>query len=259
MVPILMYHGLHDSPRSAGRFDPVYSVSPATFARQLDWLGGNGYAGVGLEQAFGGDDAAGNTNNPTRKVVISFDDGDVSNIEVALPMLQERGMRAEFFITTGFIDQPGMLSTGDVRALADAGMGIGSHGCSHAFLEDLDEPRLLAELQDSRKRLQSITGRPVSALALPGGRGGDREQRLALELGYRHLLGSVPGINRRPRPGDWLERIAVTRGLDLVDFSTRVRWHGMRPRMLQVRHQALGVTKRVLGNAGYERLRERLL
>lgn len=254
MVPVLMYHGLHDSPRSAGRFDPVYSVAPAAFARQLDWLAANGYTAVRLEQAF--DDAG--PGSPGRRVVISFDDGDVSNIEVALPMLRERGMHAEFFITTGFIDQPGMLSAADVRALAEAGMGIGSHGTTHAFLEDLDEPRLLAELQDSRQRLESITARPVSALALPGGRGGDRERRLALALGYRHLLGSVPGINRK-REGGWLERIAVTRDLDLTGFSRRVAWRGMRPRLLQVRHQALGVTKRVLGNAGYERLRERLL
>ncbi|MGH8075196.1 MAG: polysaccharide deacetylase family protein [Lysobacter sp.] len=254
MVPILMYHGLHDSPHSAGRFDSVYSVTPAAFARQLDWLRANGYAAVGLEQAL--DDAA--QGSPACEVVISFDDGDVSNIEVALPMLRERGMHAEFFITTDFIDQPGMLSAADVRTLAEAGMGIGSHGTSHAFLEDLDEPQLLAELQDSRQRLQSITGQPVSALALPGGRGGDRERRLALALGYRHLLGSVPGVNRR-REGDWLERIAVTRDLDLPDFGRRVTWRGMRPRLLQVRHQALGVTKRVLGNAGYERLRERLL
>lgn len=259
MTPILMYHGLHDSPQSVGRFDPVYSVTPAAFARQLDWLDANGYASVGLDQAFDGDDSAGHAGKPVRRVVISFDDGDASNIEVALPLLQARGMHAEFFITTDFIDRPGMLSTGDVRALADAGMGIGSHGCSHAFLEDLDEPRLLAELQDSRQRLQSITGRPVSTLALPGGRGGERERRLSLELGYRHLLGSAPGINRRPRQGDWLERIAVTRGLGLAEFGRRVDWRGVRPRLLQVRHQALGVTKRVLGNAGYERLRERLL
>ena len=80
---------------------------------------------------------------------ITFDDGDVSNIEVALPMLLERGMVAEFFITSDFIDQPGMLSSKDVRSLADAGMGIGAHGKSHRFLEDLDQEDLEVELEDS--------------------------------------------------------------------------------------------------------------
>ena len=249
-----MYHGLHETPRSAGRFDPVYSVTPSDFARQLDWLAGNGYAGVDMGGALDG-----TASGQPRKVVISFDDGDVTNVTVALPMLRERGMRAEFFVTTGFIDQPGMLSGDDVRALADAGMGIGSHGCSHAFLEDRADDELLVELRDSRARLQSISGVPVSTLAVPGGRGGDREHRVALQQGYRHLFGSVPGVNRQPRAGEWLQRIAVTRDLDLAEFASRVRWRGVRPRLLQVRHQALGVTKRVLGNAGYERLRERLL
>ena len=38
-------------------------------------------------------------------------------VEVALPLLQQRGMVAEFFITSDFIGQPGMVSADDVRRL----------------------------------------------------------------------------------------------------------------------------------------------
>lgn len=253
MLPVLMYHGLHADARARGRFDAVYSVHPDDFSRQLDWLQAQGYSSVGLDDA-----ALGPAATP-RQVVISFDDGDVSNIEVALPRLRERGMTAEFLITSDFVGQPGMLAAADVRALAEAGMGVGAHGRSHAFLEDLDPSVLESELRDSRDRLQQISGCEVTSLALPGGRGGERERCAALALGYRQLLGSVPGPNRQPRSGHWLQRLAVTRELSLSDFAALVRWRGLRPRIARARYVALALPKRVLGNAGYERMRARLL
>jgi peptidoglycan/xylan/chitin deacetylase (PgdA/CDA1 family) len=193
-----------------------------------------------------------------RPVLITFDDGDASNLEVALPMLLERGMAAQFFITSDFIGEPGMLSAADVRALADAGMGIGGHGRSHAMLDDLDIDELDAELRESAARLADITGRPVLSLALPGGRGAGREYRAALAHGYRHMYGSVPGCNRTIGD-DWQQRLAVRRGTGLAEFRALVLWQGWRPRLARARHYALRLPKQVLGNAGYERLRARLL
>ncbi len=250
-LPILMYHGLHAGADSRGRFDPVYSVAPDRFARQLDWIQAQGYRCMLLDEAM--------QQRGNRALVISFDDGDVSNIEIALPLLLERGMKAEFYITTGFIGASGMLSANEVRQLAAAGMGIGSHGCSHAFLEDLDTTALMSELDDSRIRLQALSRRPVDAIALPGGRGGERELHAAQSLGYRHLLGSVPGPNHRARGDRCLQRLAITRNLQMEEFASLVRWQGLSPRLLQARHAALSLPKRVLGNAGYQRLRERLL
>ena len=114
-LPILMYHALHDPPDE--RADPVYSVTPAEFERQLDWLREFGFRSVRLH-----DPGAKQTGDKT--VVISFDDGDATNRSIALPLLTARGMVAEFFITSDFIGQPGMVSENDVRALAEAGMGV---------------------------------------------------------------------------------------------------------------------------------------
>jgi len=255
MLPILMYHGLHADKDAHGRFDPVYSVRPDDFARQLDILLAHGWTTVGLDQAGIGQMLP----TTARQLVITFDDGDVSNVEVALPLLAERGMTAEFFITSGFIDQPGMLGAADVRTLADAGMGIGSHGATHAFLEDLGPDALDVELRESRQRLQDASGREITSLALPGGRGGDRERRVATAMGYRHLLGSVPGPNQPPQPGQWLQRLAVTRDIDPPRFAPPAARKGPGPRLALARFHALALPKRVLGNSAYEKLRARLL
>lgn len=253
MLPVLMYHGLHASSDDRGRYDPVYSVRPDDFGRQLDWLLEQGYCGVRLDQV----DAS--QRQGKRPVVITFDDGDVSNVEVALPMLLERGMTAEFFITSDFIGQAGMLSAEGVRALSAAGMGVGSHGRSHAFLEDVSPDELYAELHESRQALQGITGQAITSLALPGGRGGERERRVATALGYVDLLGSVPGPNRHRRRGQWYQRLAITRDMNLEQYADYVRWQGPRRMWLQARFHGLALPKRILGNQRYERLRARLL
>lgn len=249
-LPVLMYHGLHAGEADAGHFDAVYSVAPQAFAAQLDWLLQNGFHSTRLG------DAGECTGKP---VVISFDDGDVSNVRVALPLLRERRMVAEFFITSDFIGQPGMLTVEDVRALAQAGMGVQSHGRSHRFLEDLDDEAMYAELRDSKGRLEAASGTPVTAIAFPGGRGGARERDTALGLGYRHVLGSEPGCNDGRRPHECYERIAVTRGLSMPEFAALVAWRGWRPRYAQARFRALRIPKRLLGNDRYQRLRAKLL
>lgn len=250
-LPVLMYHGLHEDAAQRGRFDAVYSVQPHHFAQQLDWLRDNGYRTVLLRDLDNASDL--------KRVVITFDDGDASNAEVALPLLRERGMVAEFFVTADFVDQPGMLTALELRALTEAGMCVQSHGATHRYLADLSDAELDRELADSKRRLEAWTQQPVDALALPGGRGAERERAAALRLGYRHVLNSVPGANLQRGNEGYFERIAVTRTMPLDAFSTLVQWRGAGPRLMRARYELLAGAKRLLGNQRYERLRARML
>lgn len=251
-LPVLMYHGLHANALQHGVFDPVYSVEPRQFAHQLDWLAANGFRTLRLRDLDSG-------SIPTDGVLITFDDGDVSNAEVALPLLVERGMTAEFFVTSEFVGRPGRLNPADLRLLAAAGMGIQSHGATHRYLADLDDAELDAELDGSKQQLECSVGTRVRAIALPGGRGGERERLAALRLGYVDVLNSEPGCNRRWQPGRYLQRVAVMRSTSLSDFATLVLWRGARPRLLQARYHALRGVKRLFGNRRYEWMRERML
>ena len=228
-------------------------MHPAQFARQLDWLVDRGYRSLRCSDLDASDAASDDC-----RVLITFDDGDRSNVEVVLPMLAERGLVAEFFVTADFVGTRGMLRAADLRTLATAGMGLQSHGVSHRFLEDLDLAELATELADSKTRLEALGGQPVTALALPGGRGGERERVAALAHGFRHLFGSVPGPNRGARSGHWLQRFAVRRSLDLAGFAALVEWHGVAPRVAAARHRLLALSKQMLGNTRYERLRAHL-
>jgi peptidoglycan/xylan/chitin deacetylase (PgdA/CDA1 family) len=250
-LPILMYHGVHATAAARGVFDRVYSVAPTAFNAQLDRLAQTGYRTLRLREL--------NSSLAPRVVVITFDDGDISNLEIALPPLIERDMRAEFFVSADLVGRPGRLSAADLRTLVGAGMSVQSHALTHRYLDDLSASELETELRDSKRRIEDITQVRVTALALPGGRGGAREFELARRVGYEHVLGSEPGCNR-PFPEErCLQRLVVTRDLALGEFTHRVRWQGMRPRALRLRYAALAWVKRALGNRRYDTLRRRML
>ena len=58
--------------------------------------------------------------------------GIASDVEIALPRLVERGLRAEFFVLAGLLGTPDRLDRDGVRELLTAGMSIGSSlaGCT---------------------------------------------------------------------------------------------------------------------------------
>ena len=134
-------------------------------------------------------------------------------------------------------------------------MRIGAHGMSHGFLEDMDLPALRRELHDSKAVLEGIIGSEVDAMALPGGRGGARELDEALACGFRDLYGSRPGPDYYGGSPRWRNRIAITRETGDGKFVSLANWTGAAAHWTLLRHGALAVPKRVLGNARYQRLR----
>lgn len=248
-LPVLMYHGIHDDDRGPGIYNPLYSLTVATFAGHLDWLDAHGFRTRLLADP----------ERTPRDVVITFDDGDASAAAVALPMLLERGMVAEFCITSGFVGRPGSVTREEVRALAAHSMGIESHGRTHRPLPTLTDGELVEELVSSRRDLEEWSGMPVLGLSVPGGRAGAREERFARDAGYRILMNSLPGPNRRIRPDGYLNRLAMTRSVSLEEFAQLMLWRGAAARRLVLRTAVLEVPKRVLGDARYDRLRDRVL
>lgn len=148
-------------------------------------------------------------------VALTFDDGFESDVSQVLPFLQARAIPATFFITPGFIGQPGYLRWSQVRALADAGMAIGSHSLTHASLSTLSTRDLRRELVVSRHLLEDATGAPVTLLSVPGGFYSRRVLETAWEIGYTVVGTSDWGIDRLSgaQPGErWvLKRNGVDR------------------------------------------------
>lgn len=174
----LTFHGIGMPER---RLDP---------GEQDVWVGGEQFLSV-IDHALGRDDIA-----------ITFDDGNASDVEHALPALRERGLKATFFIVAGRLGAPRFLDEDGVRALAAAGMEIGCHGMRHRPWRGLDERELREELVEAKTALERIVGRPITRAACPFGAYDRRVLRSLRRAGYRNVYTSDRGT---ARSGDFLQ------------------------------------------------------
>jgi peptidoglycan/xylan/chitin deacetylase (PgdA/CDA1 family) len=75
-----------------------------------------------------------------------------------------------------------MMSENQVRKLVELGMEVGAHSVTHPILTRLDENTARAEIVDSKKSLETITGRPIGTFAYPNGRPGRDYDKVHAEI-----------------------------------------------------------------------------
>ena len=234
-VLVLCHHAIDDS------WPAELSVTPDNFGRQLDLLLERGYQATTFTEAVLSPRAA-------RMVAITFDDGFRSVIELAFPLLRERGLVATVFIPTSFVDADHAaswdgvsrwlgtahesklrpLSQPELVELADSGWEIGSHTCTHPHLTQLDDAKLAWELTESRRHCSELVGRPCLSLAYPYGDFDQRVRDAAAAAGYRAAC-TVPTRFHRatplawPRVGVWHDDTDRTFALKVSPTVRRIR------------------------------------
>ena len=185
-----------------------------TPARALDggeepyWLPSDVFEGI-LDRVSSRDD-----------VRLFFDDGNASDLEIALPALASRGLGATFFIVAANVGRPGFLGAEGVQALAAAGMGIGSHGMSHRSWRGLPPDELETEVCHSRELLEEMVGRPITHAACPFGAYDRAALRRLRDAGYERIFTRDRGpalADAWLQPRNSLRRFADENPLDEVD------------------------------------------
>lgn len=173
---------------------------------------------------------------------LSFDDGNRSDITVALPALLERGLTATFYPVVARLGERGSTGPDDLRDLVEAGMAIGSHGWSHVPWPTLDDSGLRRELVDAPRALQEVIGQRVTIAAAPMG----QYNRRVLAAARRSRVRGLSTSDRRTyRPGSWLTPRFSVRAMDDAASVRQAVVAADRPgRALAL--GARGVAKRVL-------------
>ncbi|WP_198663862.1 polysaccharide deacetylase family protein [Jiangella endophytica] len=172
-------------------------------------------------------------------VRLSFDDGNASDVEVALPSLKERGLQATFFALAGRLEDPVSLSAADLVELRGAGMAIGTHGWAHVPWRGLSAAEAGRELVEARAALTAASDGPISEAALPLGRYDRRLLGRLRRAGYTVVYTS----DKFPaRSASWLQaRYSVTAS-DTVETVRSVITH--RPGLRDARNAAVSTIKR---------------
>ena len=108
-------------------------------------------------------------------------------------LLDARGWKGHFFISTGFIDTAGFVTRGDVRELGRRGHVVGSHSHTHPNIcYNLKNKEMLAEWRTSCVLLADILGAAVTTASVPGGDMSRRTVAMAAKAGITRLFTSEP-------------------------------------------------------------------
>lgn len=249
-----MYHRIASARcQVAENAEIPYAVGVEEFAWQLEYLRSSDRRGVSMARIhatlMAGDPV------PDNWVGITFDDGNGSDVVHALPMLCDAGFDATFYVGTGRLGEPEGLDEEMVRQLNDDGMHVGSHGVTHRFLNGLSRDEEVAELLDSRDRLESIVGSTVDHFAPPGGRYSRRTLHALDRLGYVAVATSAFGFNRSRGDRQVYKRIPVMAATDRGHFTKIVSRNSRALLPAYLRSRTLYFLRRAVGESAYSRVR----
>ena len=126
-------------------------------------------------------------------LMLTFDDGGVSAYTHAAALLEERGWRGHFFVTTSRIGSRSFLTPPQIRSLHLRGHLIGSHSHTHPTrMSACPWKELLQEWRTSRCALSELLGESVTVASIPGGYYSRRVAEAASLAGFRVLFTSEP-------------------------------------------------------------------
>jgi peptidoglycan/xylan/chitin deacetylase (PgdA/CDA1 family) len=206
---VLVYH------RFAGELKPGQEridIAPRRFQRQLRALRLLGFEPLPLDDllAF----HRGERNElARRRFAITVDDAMADAVE---PLLQAAHLSPQLFVPTAelagnahWIDGEPVAEWEQIRALASAGVAIGSHTRHHRRLTELGTAEREVELMGSLAELREQVPTAVAVIAYPNGDHDEAVCRATADAGYEAAFTTEKGRNDAATDAFRLRRISV--------------------------------------------------
>lgn len=242
-----MYHGIISEDTSIPEEREVgadlYDVRAKDFKEQLDLITAKGLGVKKIEEAGTGD------------VVITFDDGELNNFQLALPVLKTHRFPAYFFVISKRVGRPGYMSMEDLREMIRQGMVIGSHGMSHEILTNLKDTQISEELSASKKYLERNLEIVINDLSIPRGFCNDKVLDMAYAAGYKNVF--ISDRTKELANTQCHSRTAVKKNWDIKRFEMAL--DRQVPFKETLGEKTKNITKLVLRENGYNWARSTFL
>ena len=199
--PILCYHKIAPPPKQA-RIKGLY-LQPKLFLRQMSEI-----TQAGLVSTF----PEGSAGFKKGTITITFDDGFVSNLVEAVPVMKKVGVQAINYLVADRLGQTSdweareggeadpLMDESQVREWLAAGHQIGAHTCTHPRLSQLSEAQAKEEISASRKKLEDRFGVLIEHFAYPYGDYNPATIELVREAGFKTAVTMHRGINLPDTP-----------------------------------------------------------
>lgn len=259
-VPILVYHQAVDEDFDLNKV-PVgvrpYYLRKKAFTQQMEYLFDQGFKTLTLGEfvSFFKRDR----QLSTKSILLTFDDGHISNYTCVYPILCRFNFRATFFLIVEKIGKPEKLNWEQIMEMASNGMEMGSHTMTHPFPSDLKEDGIFWELKKSKEVFEDRFEKRINFLSIPRELANSNWLKIARDCGYKAVCTSKVGLNKWNTNLFTLKRICIKDGIDLNTFSQivhRKRKLLFKLKIFELLKQSVKIS---LGKKRWFKLRERLL
>jgi peptidoglycan/xylan/chitin deacetylase (PgdA/CDA1 family) len=142
-------------------------------------------------------------------VSLTFDDGCSSQYTLR-SVLARHGMHGTFYVNSGRVGLPGMMTWSQLFDLAADGHEIGGHTIDHVKLTTVSEREALRQIADDRQALMSH-GFTITNFAYPNGDFNANVEAIVQACGYssaRRAWGLSPIDRTRPNRHKWYPDVA---------------------------------------------------
>ncbi|MBQ9737346.1 MAG: polysaccharide deacetylase family protein [Clostridia bacterium] len=188
IIPVLMYHNLAEEyPKGS----EGANITPELFEEHMQGILDKGYTPIFVADYY--DSVQNGTPLPQNPIIVTFDDGYLSNYEIAFPILKRLNIPATIFIVTSTVGakaEDGMVSTShftweQAKEMQESGIiDIHSHSHTHKNMTQISPAQLQEELRLSKYLIEKNLGKSCFVFSYPFGGYNETTSRLANFAGY---------------------------------------------------------------------------
>jgi peptidoglycan/xylan/chitin deacetylase (PgdA/CDA1 family) len=204
-----------------------HSAEKDVFARQMDYLKDK-FRFILLRDL---QTELSRNNDEENLICCTFDDGRLNNYTTALPILQEFGLKATFFIISGLIGKyisessgkTPMMSAQQLHELVSLGHEIGSHTVTHPVLTQIPLEDAREEISRSKLSLEDMISSPIVSFAYPKGFFNQNLRNLVSEAGFENAV-TIKEALLDNQDTDWLllPRVGIDENVKWIQFRGKV-------------------------------------
>ncbi|OQY23336.1 MAG: hypothetical protein B6I37_05545 [Desulfobacteraceae bacterium 4572_35.2] len=189
---VFVYHRFGDSRYSST------NIEISVFKQQLEYLKQNHYIVLPLGEIV--DRLKREEELPDKCVAITVDDGYLTFMTGAMPLLKQYGFPATLFVSTDSVGGNSYLSWRQLRQLQQKGVEIGNHSASHPYFvsNEVREPltwfaNSVADIIKAQDAFFDHLGFKPQLFAYPYGEYSPQLERLIEELGFKAAVAQQSG------------------------------------------------------------------
>ncbi|MCB1879540.1 MAG: polysaccharide deacetylase family protein [Chromatiaceae bacterium] len=219
---VLMYHGT-----TFGKPSCKYSISAEMFNEHLKFLKTNGWNTILFRDLLKGFPFSPKT------IVLTFDDGYANNYIGAFKPILKYRMKATWFITTDCVGREAhwqeqnqgensLLDHSQLKKMAENGMEIASHTCSHPDLTSLSYEKQTEEMRASKHYLEMLIRDEVVSFAYPFGKFDEKSIEAVRNSGYKIACTTNSGSLSPETDSMLVPRITIFRNDSVSDLARKL-------------------------------------